>query len=79
MEAYRLMRERFSDIRTALAELVGPEIHIAMARRGDVVLRIIDSQEAIGLCAGQETAFLSDTELPAYWPTLEQVCAFRVQ
>lgn len=79
VEAYAKMREAgYETLRDALAACVGEEVHVAHAHRGDVVLRVVDDREAIGICCGQQSAFISSEGGLAFWPTLEQVAAFRV-
>lgn len=64
-------------LRDVLIEVFGEPVHIAQARRGDVIVRDNDGSPAIGICAGQQSYFVSDDGL-AHYPTLEQVEAFRV-
>ena len=54
------------------------EVPLAMAGRGDVILRDLDGREALGICLGVESAFLSSAGGLALWPTLDQQAAFRV-
>lgn len=65
-------------LRDVLVELYGEPIHVAQAHRGDVIVRDNDGSPAVGICAGQRSYFASDDGL-AYYPTLEQIEAFRVR
>lgn len=77
--AYARMRKSFATLREAVTARVGPEVHVAFAQRGDVVLRVIGDQEALGICVGQNSAFIADDgEGLVFEPTLEQAAAFRV-
>lgn len=79
VEAYAKMREAgFQSIQDALAAHVGEQLHVAMAQRGDVVLRLEDGRESVGICCGVESAFISSEGGLAYWPTIEQAAAYRV-
>lgn len=79
VDAYRKMREAgYRTLHDALLACVGPEVHVAMAQRGDVVLRRLDGAEAIGVCCGAQSVFISSEGGLAYWPTLEQAAAYRV-
>jgi uncharacterized protein DUF6950 len=76
-QAYRAMRDAGHEtIGGAIAAVVGPQVPLAFARRGDVVLRA--DETAVGICVGEYTAFLSDTAGLALYPTLEQAAAYRV-
>lgn len=75
----RMRREGYETLREALAAKVGPEVPLAFARRGDVILRRTDGDaEAVGICLGQASAFISADGGIAWLPTLEQEAAFRV-
>jgi hypothetical protein len=80
VDAYKYMRsvEGFETIEAAIEAKVGPSVPLAFARRGDLILRRVDGQEAIGICCGQESAFISSQGGLAFWPTLSQSAAFRV-
>jgi hypothetical protein len=79
VEAYRLMREReYETLRAATSAVLGPEIGLAFARRGDVVLRLDGDREALGVCCGEQSAFISSEGGIAWWPTLELEAAWRV-
>lgn len=79
VEAYAKMREAgFQTLHDALVAHAGEAVHVAMAQRGDVVLRQADGAEAIGICCGQQSAFISSQGGLAMFPTLEQVSAYRV-
>lgn len=79
VEAYTKMRAAgFESIHDALVAHVGESVHVALAQRGDVVLRVADGAEAIGICCGQQSAFISSQGGLAYFPTLEQAGAYRV-
>jgi hypothetical protein len=75
----RMRREGHESLRDAVAAKVGSEVPLAFAQRGDVVLRVVEGQEALGICIGQMSAFIADDgEGLAFWPTLEQAAAFKV-
>ena len=75
-EAYRAVCEAGHDtIEQALAGVFGAAVHPSRARRGDVMLK--DDGRAVGICCGEQTAFLSDSGI-AYLPTFEQRAAFQV-
>jgi hypothetical protein len=74
----RMRREGYQNILEALSAKIGQPIPLSLARRGDVILRRVGDDEAIGICCGEQTAFISDSGI-AYWPTLEQFAAFRVR
>jgi hypothetical protein len=78
-DAYREMLSGAPTMRQALAELLGPEVHPAHARRGDVVVRSPEAPlgEAIGICCGRESAFVTP-EGVGYEPTLSMAAAFRI-
>jgi hypothetical protein len=77
-DAYAAMRrDGHSTLRDALGALVGPEVGVALARRGDVLLRNSDGSDAVGICLGTQGAFVGDEGL-VFMPTLESVAAFRV-
>lgn len=65
-------------LRDLLVELYGDPVHLAFARRGDVVLRDNAGIPAVGICLGQLSAFAADGGL-AYHPTLEHIEAFSVR
>lgn len=74
----RMRREGFESLTDALVAKVGVQVPPAFAQRGDVVVRRVeDGTDAIGICCGRESAFLSDDGL-VFWPTLEVEAAFRV-
>lgn len=84
VDCYAWVRGRgYGNVREALAAIVGPEVPLAFARRGDIVLRLAeDGLDAIGVCLGQHSAFVAGAEQGgglAHLPTLEQVAAFRVR
>ena len=74
----RMRRQGYETLSDALAAKVGSQIPLAFAHRGDVILRRVGDQEAVGICCGEYSAFISEQGGLAYWPTLEQVAAFRV-
>jgi hypothetical protein len=77
-DAYAAMRrDGHETLRDALGALVGPEIGPHLARRADVLLRRSDGSDAVGICLGQQGAFVGDDGL-VFQPTLESVAAFRV-
>lgn len=53
-EAARLLREE--SLRSRVDELYGPEIAPAFARRGDLVLILVDGRETLGVCVGDHIA-----------------------
>lgn len=56
---------------------LGDAIDIRMAQRGDVVIRITDSIESLGICLGQFSAFASMEGL-VFLKTLDCLRAWRV-
>jgi len=75
---YRAMREAGHDsVEDAIAARLGAAIPLALAHRGDVVLRETPDGHAIGICCGSLSAFVGDVGL-VFEPTLAQVSAYRV-
>jgi hypothetical protein len=74
----RMRREGYESIADALAGRFGAPIALAFARRGDVILGKPGDSEAVGICCGQFTAYISASGLE-YRPTLDQIAAFRVR
>ena len=74
---YALMRETHDTLLEALESLLGAQRPVALAHRGDVVLRSDEAGEALGICCGQRTAFISDDGLE-FLPTRQMTAAFRV-
>jgi len=76
---YRAVREAgYRDAAAAAEGLVGERVAVALAQRGDLVLRVDDDGEAFGVCCGKESAFVADGVDLAFYPTLECAAAFRV-
>jgi hypothetical protein len=76
----RMRRQGYSGILALLEATLGPPIALAMAQRGDVVLRGPERDgelEAIGICIGQRSAFLAIGGI-ALRPTLSLVAAFAI-
>jgi hypothetical protein len=76
----RMRRDGFSSVRDLVSGTLGPEVGLAFAKRGDVVLRAPEepgSVEALGICLGQRSAFLAVDGI-AYRPTLEVAAAFEI-
>jgi hypothetical protein len=59
-----------------LVSTFGQPVPLSKAQRGDLVVQI-EPELCVGICMGQNTAFVSDDEL-TYKPTLSQRWAFRV-
>jgi hypothetical protein len=78
-DAYTTMRKRgHADVGAAVEDVLGPAIPLALARRGDVVLRLTPKDGlAVGICVGQLSAFVDMAGL-VFLPTLEQHSAYRV-
>jgi hypothetical protein len=75
----RMRRDGFETLRAALAARVGSEVPLAFAQRGDVILRVVDDLETLGICCGQISAFISDDgEGLVFEQTLEQDAAYKV-
>jgi hypothetical protein len=75
----RMRRDGFGTLREAILARVGGEVPLAFAQRGDVILRVVDGQEALGICIGRMSAFIADDgEGLVFCPTLEQAAAFKV-
>ena len=74
-EAYAHMRKTYESADEALEALFGRSVPPSFARRGDVV---VSGNDALGICCGQLSAFISSEGGLAFEPTLEQVKAFRV-
>jgi hypothetical protein len=73
------MREAgHADLTAAVASVLGDAIPLALARRGDVVLRETPKEGlALGICVGQLSAFVDVGGL-VFLPTLDQHSAHRV-
>jgi hypothetical protein len=78
-DAYETMRKRgHADVSAAVESVLGPAIPLALARRGDVVLRLTPKDGlALGICVGSLSAFVDVAGL-VFLPTLEQHSAYRV-
>lgn len=75
---YALMRAEYATLQEALAGRIGARIPVSFARRGDVMLRMDGADNAIGICVGELSAFISSEGGLAFFPTLEMAAAFAV-
>lgn len=77
-QAYlRMRRDGYETLRDAVAAVL-QEIPLAQAARGDIVVAVVGDQQALGVCVGEQCAFVAQGGGLAFRPTLGQAAAFRV-
>lgn len=75
---WRYLQERHGDLRSATTAALGPEIPATLARRGDVVMHIVDhSRQALGICIGRDFMALAGQGIGTR-PMHTAVCGWRV-
>lgn len=74
--AEKVKADGFRSFYFYLVSKFGKPRHLAMAQRGDVIVRT-KPDLAVGICCGQYSAFTTDTGL-TYLPTIDQRWSFRV-
>jgi len=73
----RMRRDGFATLRDAVGARLR-EVPIAHARRGDLVIALVDGADALGVCLGERSAFVGKDGGVGYLNTLEMAAAFSV-
>lgn len=74
----KLGREHDGDVCGIAAAKLGEEINIRLAKRGDVVAAIFNGENALGICTGSASVFLSEFDGLIRIPTGKCIKAWKI-
>jgi len=74
----RLRKVCGGDVVAAATKELGQPINVRLANRGDVVAAVFNGENALGICLGSSSAFISEFDGLIYIPTGKCIEAWKI-